>query len=164
MPEKHDRILVSPARSVHVRRIVVAVIGGMLVLGMIVYVAAGLGRLDYLSRILSGPVGAVSITRLAREPIPVDVSYDISGTLAPGQTFYSLSRGLGFTAGEVSAAVQAAKPVDLTRLAAGMPYRAMMEPSGRVQRLELRIGGTWVSLAWEGGRVAVTEAARKEGE
>lgn len=131
---------------------------------MSVYVAAGLGRLEYLSRILSGPVGAVSISVLAREPIPVEVSYDLSGALMPGQTFYSLSRGLGFSAAEVNAAVEAAKPVDLTRLAVGTPYRALMDASGRVRRLELKTGGAWISVAWEGSGVAVTEAAGREGK
>lgn len=164
MPEKHSRILGSPAGSVRFRRIVFGVVCGTVLGGMIFYVAAGLGRLEYLSRILSGPVGAVSISRLAREPIPVEVSYDLSGALMPGQTFYSLSRGLGLSAAEVNAAVEAAKPVDLTRLAAGTPYRASMDASGRVLRLDLKIGGGWVSLAWEGGRVSVTEAVGREGK
>ena len=115
-----------------VRRIVIAVIGGMLVLGMLLYIAAGLGRLDYLSRILRDPFGAVSITRQPASRFRSTHPTTSQARLRPGQTFYSLSRGLGLTAGEVNAAVQAAKPVDLTRLAAGMPYRAMMEPSSPV--------------------------------
>ena len=98
MPEKHSRILGYQAGSILFRRIFVGSICGAVLLGLIVYVAAGLGRSDYLSRILSGPVGAVSMSRLAREPIPVEVSYDLAGSLTPGQTFYSLLRGLGLGA------------------------------------------------------------------
>ena len=74
-----------------------------------------------------------------------------------------VSGDLGLTAGEVNgrSGGEAGRSDPSGRWDA-VP-RQRMEPSGRVQRLELRIGGTWVSLAWE-GRVAVTEAARKEGE